>query len=79
MNGEMNMLLKLTEEVTEYRTFFNILSAKIQISEDKKRSYLDVDEIKPLVDAFNKRNKEINVIKFDNCEDVAYAFPNETN
>lgn len=74
MNEEMTMLLKLTEEVAEYRTFFNMLSTKIEQSEDKKKSYMDVDEIKPLVDAFNKRNKEIDVIRFDNCDDVAYAY-----
>lgn len=74
MNEEMKMLLKLTEEVAEYRTFFNMLSTKIEQSEDKKKYYMDVDEIKPLVDAFNKRNKEIDVIRFDNCDDVAYAY-----
>lgn len=74
MNEEMTMLLKLTEEVAEYRTFFDMLSTKVSVAEDKKRSYMEVDEIKPLMDAFNKRNKEINVIKFDNCDDVACRF-----
>ncbi len=71
MNEEMKMLLKLTEEVAKYKTFFEMLATKVEESEKKDRHYLDIDEIKPLVDAF-KRSKEIDVITFDNCEDVAY-------
>lgn len=71
MNEEMKMLLKLTEEVAEYKTFFSMLKTKVELSEEADRHYVNIDEIKPLVTAFNG-NREINVITFDNCEDTAY-------
>ena len=71
MKEEMKMLLNLTKEVTEYKVFFEMLANKIDENKKMERHYMDIDEIKPLIDAF-KRNKELDVITFDNCEDVAY-------
>ena len=68
----MNRLLKLTEEVAEYRTFFNVLSTKVTTAKDNKRIFVEVNDIAPIMEAFKKQDKDINIITFDNCEDMAY-------
>ena len=71
MSEEMKMLLNLTKEVAEYKTFFSMLTTKVDVADEKDRHYIDVDEIKPLMAAF-KKNREVDVITFDNCPDTAY-------
>lgn len=70
MSEEMKMLLQLTKEVTEYKTFFEMLRTKVEAAEEKSSHYIYVDEIKPLIAA--KEKKEVDVITFDNCSEVAY-------
>ena len=65
MSEEMKMLLKLTEEVAEYRTFFNMLATKVEQNDLKNKYFMDVEEIKPLMDAFNKGNKELQIIPIE--------------
>lgn len=73
MNEEKRLLLKLIEENARYKVFFDLLSTKVIKEDSENRMYVHIEEIKPLVDAFEARNREISVITFDNCEDTAYA------
>lgn len=63
MNAEeTKLLLRLVEENAKLETYFNVLATKVEIATKKDRSYIDVDEIKPLMDAFNRANKEVDLI-----------------
>ena len=68
---ETKVLLKLTRENAELQTFFNVLSARVEASTKRGNHYVDVDDIKPMMDAYNNSHKEIDVISFREEGDVS--------
>ena len=74
MNEEIKLLLKLTEENTRYETALKYMKA---ISDnDVAKDYsgnISRDDFVAALRIAGIEEKEINVITFDNCEDVAYA------
>ena len=74
MNEEIRLLLKLTEENAKYVAAFNYLKS---ISDDfVARGYsgsIGREEIETAMKIAGLEEKEIDVIQFDNCKDVAYA------
>lgn len=74
MNEEIRMLIKLTAENTKYVAAFNYLKS---ISDDSvNRGYSGTvgrEEIENVMRIAGLEEKEIDVIQFDNCKDVAYA------
>ena len=73
MNEEIKLLLKLTEENTRYETALKYMKA---ISDnDVAKDYsgnISRDDFVAALRIAGIEEKEINVITFDNCEDVAY-------
>ena len=73
MNEEIKLLLKLTEENTRYETALKYMKA---ISDnDVAKDYsgnISRDDFVAALRIAGIEDKEINVITFDNCEDVAY-------
>lgn len=74
MNEEIKLLLKLTKENTRYETALKYMKA---ISDnDVAKDYsgnISRDDFVAALRIAGIEEKEINVITFDNCEDVAYA------
>lgn len=74
MNEEIKLLIKLTAENTRYETALKYMKA---ISDnDVAKDYsgnISRDDLVAALRIAGIEEKEINVITFDNCEDVAYA------
>lgn len=69
-NEVMKMLLKLTEENTRLKTLFDYIKTEAEQRKSDSRSTIEIETLLKILDA----GKELNVIKFDNCEDNAYEF-----
>lgn len=74
MNEEIRLLLKLTAENAKYVAAFNYLKS---LSDDGvERGYpgtIGREDIENALKIAGLEEKEIDVIQFDNCKDVAYA------
>ena len=74
MNEEIRLLLKLTAENAKYVAAFNYLKSISDDSDDRGYSgTIGRDEIETAMKIAGLEEKEIDVIQFDNCKDVAYA------
>jgi len=74
MNEEIRMLLKLTAENTKYVAAFNYLkSISDEIIERGRSGVISREELEEALKIAGLEEKEIDVIQFDNCKDVAYA------
>lgn len=74
MNEEIRLLLKLTEENAKYVAAFNYLkSISDEIIERGRSGVISREELEEALKIVGLEEKEIDVIQFDNCKDVAYA------
>lgn len=74
MNEEIRLLLKLTEENAKYVAAFNYLkSISDEIIERGRSGVISREELEEALKIAGLEEKEIDVIQFDNCKDVAYA------
>lgn len=69
MDETVIMLLKLTEENARYKAALNYL--KDEQDNDIKRGYSGHSDVRTALAISGIRTEECNVIKFENCDDVA--------
>ena len=73
MNEEIRLLLKLTAENVRFETALKYMKSLSDESvEDGRSGYINRDDFLVALKIAGMEDKEVNVIKFDNCEDVAY-------
>ena len=73
MNEEMKLLLKLTEENARFEAALNYLKSVSDTSIAKEYSgSIGRDDFEAAMSIAGIVDKEVEVITFDNCEDVAY-------
>lgn len=69
MDETVIMLLKLTEENARYKAALNYL--KDEYDDDIKHGYSGNSDVRKALVMSGIRTEECNVIKFENCDDVA--------
>lgn len=69
MNEETRVLVELAKENARLKAFFEVLATKVKKCENSYR--IEVDEVEPIVRAFNNQHKEIDVISFREEGDVS--------